>query len=148
DGAGRAQRADVNLARQAYLEAFHAAMHAGRFDPASLLEVGRAALACPAAEVRDRPHNLLLEGLATRVVGGYSAAAPILREALAPFRRETSLPPEDARWLFLGFRVASDLWDAETHELLASRELDRARKAGALAELPRVLASRINGHAI
>ncbi len=41
-----AEAVDVDLARQTYLEAFHAAMHAGRLDPAGLVdgERGRARL--------------------------------------------------------------------------------------------------------
>jgi DNA-binding CsgD family transcriptional regulator len=146
--AREAERADVDLARRTYLEAFHAAMHSGRFDPAGLLEVSRAALAAPRPDVPGRPRDLLLDGLATRVVDGYAAGAPILREALVAFRRAEQLSKEDAAFLFLSFRVASDLWDDESHVFLSSRELGRVREAGALAEIPRVLATRITAEAV
>jgi DNA-binding CsgD family transcriptional regulator len=142
-----AEAVDVDLARQTYLEAFHAAMHAGRLDPAGLVAVSEAALACPAAAER-RPRDILLDGLATRAARGYTAGAPILAEALDAFLDAKSLPPEDADWLFLTFRAASDLWDDEKHMLLSARELVRARSDGALAALPRVLATRITAHAV
>jgi DNA-binding CsgD family transcriptional regulator len=148
EAAQRAEQADVDLARRTYLEAFHAAMHVGRFDPAALIDVCKACLACPPPPVPNRPRDLLLDGLATRVVEGYAAGAPILKEALVTFRRETSVSPEDASWLFLSRRAAADLWDDETQALLSSRELNRARAAGALAEIPRVLASQISVHAV
>jgi DNA-binding CsgD family transcriptional regulator len=148
EAAREAERTDIDLARRTYLEAFHAAMHSGRFDPAGLLDVSRSALACARPDVPGRPRDLLLDGLAARVVDGYAAGAPILKEALAAFRRETQLAREDAAWLFLTFRVASDLWDDESHVLLSSRALDGAREAGALAEIPRVLATRITGEAV
>jgi DNA-binding CsgD family transcriptional regulator/tetratricopeptide (TPR) repeat protein len=148
-GAARdAESIDVDLARVAYLEALHSALHAGRLDPDGMVEVGEAALACPPPSGPARPRDLLLDGLATRIIRGYVAGAPLLKEALAAFRREEALPAEDARWLFLTHRVASDLWDNETHELLSARQLDRARETGALAAIPTVLEARIVSQAV
>jgi len=139
---------DVGLARLAYLEAFHAALHAGRLYPGGLAEVSLAALACPAPPSGPRPRDLLLDGLATRVVKGYAAGAPILKETLSAFCREAVLPPEDAGWLFLTFRIASDLWDEESHMALSVRELECAREAGALTVLPRILDTRSVSEAV
>jgi DNA-binding CsgD family transcriptional regulator len=65
----------------------------------------------------------------------------MLKEALSGFRDDAGLPPSEGRWLLLACRVASDLWDDETWRLLSTRELDRARAAGALTDMPRVLST-------
>ena len=136
------ERSDVNLARATYLEALHAALHAGRLAPRDVMEVCEAALSCPPPAAPPRPRDLLLDGLATRITRGYAAGAPILKQALAAFRSEPNLPPQDQRWIFLACRVASELWDHETDDLLSARELERARMAGALAAMPFVLEAR------
>ncbi|HTS74435.1 MAG TPA: AAA family ATPase [Gaiellaceae bacterium] len=147
--AGRsAEATDVNLARLAYLEAFHAAMHDGRLAPEGMAEVSAAVLACPPPQGEPRPRDLLLDGLATRTLQGYAAGAPLLKQALVAFRRETDLPAEDTHWVFLATRVASDLWDDDAHAELLARELERARQTGALAALPTLLDTRGTSHVI
>ena len=133
---------DLMLARTSYLEALHAALHAGRFAAGGLVEVSEATLAGPPAADPPRPSDLLLDGLAIRFTQGYSAGAPILRQALSAFRREKLLPVQEARWLWLACRVASDLWEDETEAVLCARGLERARKAGALAAVPFALSNQ------
>ncbi len=139
---------DVNLARTSYLEAVHAAMHAGRFAPAAVVEVSRAVRAGPPPRDPPRPSDLLLDGLAIRFTEGYAPAAPILRQALSAFRRDAVLPAQEVRWLWLACRVAADMWDEETEALLCARGLERARKAGALAAVPFALSNRASLHAM
>ena len=79
---------------------------------------GGAGAGSPSPE-RARPSDLLLHGLAIRFTEGYSAGAPILKEALSAFRRDAVLPPEDARWLWFACWAAADLWDDETWDLLS-----------------------------
>jgi DNA-binding CsgD family transcriptional regulator len=137
------------LARRTYLEALSAGRFAGRLARGvSLVELGEAALAGPPSPRPPRPPDLLLEGLAVRFTKGYAAGAPLLKEAVSAFRRETSLPPEEARWLFLACRVASDLWDDENLTLLSARELARCRDAGALSAITLVLDARCWVHAV
>jgi DNA-binding CsgD family transcriptional regulator len=133
---------DPSLARTAYMEVFHAALHAGRLDPVALFDVSSAALGCTAEEGPGppRPHHLLLDGLATRVTQGYAAGAPILKLALTAIDSEANLPADAAACL--PCRVASDLWDNAMYARLAERELERARKAGALTVIPRLLDTR------
>jgi DNA-binding CsgD family transcriptional regulator len=134
---------DENLARATYLDALFAARFAGRLaEGAGLVEVSEAALAGPPPPQPPRPPDLLLRGLALRVTKGHAAAAPWLKEALVAFTHEASLPPEEARWLLLATYVASDLWDDAAVTLLATRELERCRNAGALSALPLALHSR------
>jgi DNA-binding CsgD family transcriptional regulator len=71
-----------------------------------------------------------------------------LKDALSAFRRETALPPQDARWRSLATLAAANLWDDETWRLLSGRELELARDAGALTALPIVLSQFGYIHAI
>jgi ATP/maltotriose-dependent transcriptional regulator MalT len=77
---------------------------------------------------------------------GYAAGAPLLKQALVAFRRESNLPAEDRDWLFLATRVAADLWDDEAYFDLSTRELERAREAGALTTLPALLEALCISH--
>jgi DNA-binding CsgD family transcriptional regulator len=131
---------DAKLARATYLEAFAAARYAGPLaGGAGVVEVSELALAGPPCPRRPRPPDLLLEGLATVATEGYTTGAPMLKQALRAFRRETDLRPQDARWLALACWAAMDLWDEETWRLLATRALERARETGALTAMPLAL---------
>jgi tetratricopeptide (TPR) repeat protein len=131
---------DPDLARATYLEALSAAMFAGRLARGGgVVEVSEAALAGPAPPQPPRPPDLLLLGLATRFTKGYAAGAPILKKALGALRRETALPPQEARWLWFAGWVALNLWDDETWTVLSTRQLGLVREAGALTALPFVL---------
>jgi DNA-binding CsgD family transcriptional regulator len=74
-------------------------------------------------------------------IDGHAAAAPILRAAIRAFREEVALPPEESRWLSLACRAAGEVWDEESWRLLATRELQRAREAGALTATPLLLSA-------
>jgi DNA-binding CsgD family transcriptional regulator len=131
---------DPDLARATYLEALSAAMFAGRLARGGgIVEVSEAALAGPGQPQPPRPPDLLLLGLAVRFTQGYAAGAPILKEALGAFRRDTVLPPQEARWLWFAGWVALNLWDDETWTVLTTRQLELVRGAGALTALPFVL---------
>jgi DNA-binding CsgD family transcriptional regulator len=134
------ERIDPRLARATYLEALSAARFAGPLaGDADLVKVGQAALAGAPLPPVPRPSDLLLHGLAVQVTKGYAAGAPPLKVALRAFDRETALAPEEARWLSLALWAAADLWDDGTWRRLATRELERARKLGALTAIPLVL---------
>src|SRR3954452_25632355 len=134
------ERVDADLARATYLEALSAAMFAGRLARGGgVVEVSEAALAGPAPPQPPRPPDLLLLGLAVGFTQGYAAGAPILKEALRALRRETVLPPHEARWLWFAGWFALNLWDDETWTDLTTRQLELVRGAGALTALPFVL---------
>jgi DNA-binding CsgD family transcriptional regulator len=95
-----------------------------------------------------RPSDLLLYGLAIRFTDGYSAGAPILKEALRAFRRDAALSPEDARWLWFACWAAADLWDDETWDSLSARQLELVRAAGALTAIPFALTARSAVHLV
>ena len=140
---------DPDLARATYLEALAAARFAGPLGRgAGVVEVSEAALAGPQPPQPPRPPDLLLQGLAVLFTEGYAAGPPILKEALSAFRRETVLPPREARWLPLACQAAADVWDDVTWRLLSTRELERARDTGALTAMPLVLSTLSYIHAI
>jgi DNA-binding CsgD family transcriptional regulator/tetratricopeptide (TPR) repeat protein len=140
---------DPDLARATYLEALSAARFAGPLGRgAGVVEVSEAALAAPQPPQPPRPPDLLLQGLALLFTEGYAAGPPILKEALSAFRRETVLPPREARWLPLACQAAADVWDDVTWRLLSTRELERARDTGALTAMPLVLSTLSYIHAI
>jgi DNA-binding CsgD family transcriptional regulator len=140
---------DPNVARATYLEALSAAMFAGRLarGGGGVTEISEAALAGPPPPEPRRPSDLLLEGLAVRFTDGYAAGAPILKQALAAFGRDTVLAPEEARWLWFASWIALHLWDEEAWTVLSTRHLDLVREAGALTALPFVLTNRSSVYA-
>ena len=149
EAARRLEAVDPDRARTTYLEALEAARFAGRFARgADAVDVSRAALAGPAPRRAPRPTDLLLQGMATLPINGLAAAAPILKAALRAFRDEPVLPPAESRWLSLAFRAASDLWDENSWRLLARRELQHARDAGALTSTPVFLSTLSFIHAV
>jgi tetratricopeptide (TPR) repeat protein len=132
----------MDLARETYLNAFSAAMYAGRFArPADLDEL---AAAIPRATTgRTRERDVLLEGLARLVEDGYSAALPIIRRALRAYRTEEISVGDGLRSLWLAGVVAADVWDDESFHIISARFVKIARDAGALSELLFALNSHI-----
>ena len=86
--------------------------------------------------------DLLLDGLTKTLTSGYAAGALGLRHALEAFRdnppRTPSKTPE-RRWLWLACRNAVAILDDELLYVLAGRDVQLAREAGALATLPAAL---------
>ena len=140
---------DIGLARETYLEAFTAAVIVGRLSRgADVVEVARAARAAPAPSTPRRAHDLLLDGLAMLVTEGRAAATPLLKQAVSAFRTEEISAAERMRWGWLVGRVAQDLWDDESWEVLCQQHVRLARQVGALAFLPIALRSRIFAHGL
>jgi DNA-binding CsgD family transcriptional regulator len=138
---------DLGLARETYLEAFTAAVLAGRLSRgADVAEVSRAARLAPGLSAPPRAPDLLLDGLALLVTEGRVAGTPLLKQSLSAFRSQDISTEEGLRWLWLAGRVADDLWDDESWEVLCTRHVELARQAGALTVLPIALRSRIFVH--
>jgi DNA-binding CsgD family transcriptional regulator len=140
---------DVGLAREAYLEAFAAAVIVGRLSRGGdVVEVAKAVRATPTTSTSPRPHDLLLDGLALLVTEGRAAATPLLKQAVKAFRGDAASTEEQLRWLWLAGRVAQDLWDDESWEVLCTQHVGLARHVGALTLLPLALRSRIFVHGL
>jgi DNA-binding CsgD family transcriptional regulator len=140
--AQRLEELDAGLARQTYLEALVAAVYVGRLAHGQdVLEIARAAAALPAEEgpAEQGPAEQgpagdgLLRGLAVRLADGYTAAAPLLSEALRRYRAQ----PQELDWLCVaGTMVAMDLWDDQAWFELATGQVRLARANGTLSWLP------------
>jgi DNA-binding NarL/FixJ family response regulator len=135
--AQRLERLDPELARETYLDAWGAALFAGRLTSAgSLLEISRAATSAPRPTRQLHPSDLLLDGLTTLVTQGRAAAAPLLRRATATFADEASPRQENFRWGWMTTTPPNVLWDEDSWHAISARNLKEARDAGALARLP------------
>jgi tetratricopeptide (TPR) repeat protein len=134
--AKRLEPLHLGLARDAYRDAFGAALTAGRLATrGGMLEVAAAARALPSAPQPHAP-DLLLDGLAVLATEGYPVGVPVLSRALTAFRNEELSTEQGLRWLPLACRVSHDVWDDESCYLLSARLVKLAREAGALAVLP------------
>ncbi|WP_116451609.1 helix-turn-helix transcriptional regulator [Blastococcus litoris] len=146
--ARRLEPLDTTLARATYLDAFTAAVAAGReAHAADLRDVATAFLAAgwgADAAGLPRPCGLLLDGLALLVTEGYAAGVPVLHGALAAFR-DDEIDEEDAlRWLWLACRTARALFDDASWDVLSERQVQVARRTGALSLLPTALTERFS----
>ncbi len=89
--ARRLEPLDPGLARETYLDAWGAALFAGRLaSGGDLLDVSRAARAAPPPTDPPHPSDLLLDGFALLFTEGRAAAAPVLRRAVSAFRGDGS----------------------------------------------------------
>jgi DNA-binding CsgD family transcriptional regulator len=127
---------DAALARQTYLDAWYAAMFAGRFAGAGNLdEISRAARAAVPPAGAPRPPDLLLDALAVLVTEGRAQAAPLLRRAARVFTVDEVTPAERRRWSPAAVVAAVMVWDEECWRAIQARELQSCRAAGMLAQL-------------
>jgi DNA-binding CsgD family transcriptional regulator len=131
--ARRLEGLDAELARETYLEALVAAIYAARFSTGvEVVEVARAAYSSSVGDGPLPAKQLLLRGLATRLIDGYLVAAPTLKEALHQYRDE----PRELDWLWLPYSLAAmDLWDDDAWPELAYEQVTRARATGTLSQL-------------
>ncbi len=145
EAAKRLERLDTTLARGTYLEAFAAALSADRLvREGGAREVAAAVLAAAADwEPPTRACGRLLYGLAHLTHDGYVAGVPALKVALGEFRKEPLSEEDQLRWLWLAARIARALADDEAWDELTARNLELARRAGALSLLPVALAERM-----
>ena len=134
--ARRLEPLDVRLSRDTYLEAWSAALFAGRMASAggSLLDVSRAVATAPRADP-PLPRDLLLDGLALVFTDGRPAAAPVLRRAVAAFASSEVSVEEVLRWGFLASRAANLVWDYDRSLEIGKRAVQLARDSGALEVL-------------
>jgi DNA-binding CsgD family transcriptional regulator len=137
--AKRLEPLDVALARETYLDAWGAAMFAGRSAPAGTLhEISRAARSSPRLTSAPRASDLLLDGLAVLATEGRAAAASILRSAERGFAEEGTME-EALRWGWAAAIPGFMLWDDESWHQLLVRQLQSLREVGFLAVLPHAL---------
>ena len=142
EAAERLARLDVKLAREVYLDAWGAALFAGRLATGGdLFDVSRSARSAPRPTWPLRPSDLLLDGLAALITEGPVASASALREATRAFLDEASGTQANFRWGWLATIPSDVLWDENSLHAINSRQLQEARDMGALARLPIDLAA-------
>ena len=143
EAARRLEPLDPTLAREAYLEAFAAALSADRLvGGGNPREVAAAVLAAD-WEPATRACDLLLDGLALLTREGYAAGAPALKVALRAFRDQRLSEEDELRWLWLACRIARALADDGAWDELSARHLELARRTGAFSALPVALTDRM-----
>ncbi len=127
---------DARLSRDTYLDAWGAALFAGRLARAGgLLEVSRTARNAPRAAGPPRPCDLLLDGFALVFTEGRAAASPVLQRAAGGFAGSEVSVEEALRWGWLATAAAVYLWDFDTCLAVATRGVELARDSGALEVL-------------
>jgi DNA-binding CsgD family transcriptional regulator len=140
DAARGLEPLDAGLAREAYREAFGAALTAGRLGLAGgMTQIAAAAKDAAAASRPPRATDLLLDGLAALVTDGHPVGAPMLKRAVRAFRDEAVPDQEALRWLPFACRMSCAAWDDESWHVLSARLIELARQAGALTALPDAL---------
>jgi DNA-binding CsgD family transcriptional regulator len=138
---------DAALARETYLDALGAATFAGRLSEGpGVDQIAEAARRAPAAARPSQTTDLVLAGLASRFTDGYGAAVAPLRRALHALRDQDGRSADQLRRLWLGCRIASELWEDEIWDELAIRQVQLARETGALGVLPLALTYRSGTH--
>ena len=143
EAARRLEPLDATLARETYLDAFAAALSADRLvSGGDAREIAAAVLAADWEPSTD-PCDLLLEGLALVTTEGYTAGAPALKLALQAFRDAALTEDEELRWLWLACHIARALGDDAAWDELTARQVELARRVGALSVLPVALDDRI-----
>jgi DNA-binding NarL/FixJ family response regulator len=142
--ARRIERFDSRLARDAYRDAFIAAIHAGRFGgEAGLREIAAAIQSAPRSSGPPSLTDELLDATAKLASGDWETGAPAVQHALAEIRGMDESEQLGPHWLLLAGRVAEWVWYEESWDTLSSRALERIRDGGTLALLPMAAATRV-----
>jgi DNA-binding CsgD family transcriptional regulator len=130
---------DPELARETYLEALAGAMSNDVEVVGGAAAVAKAARAAPTGTAPPRTVDVLLDAFAIRLTDGYAAAAPTLARALELLLADVSSEDVGRRLSASSSRdsniVALEMWDDEALHLLAARQVQVARDAGALVHL-------------
>ncbi|GAA1759700.1 LuxR family transcriptional regulator [Agromyces humatus] len=135
---------DLPLARESYLDAWGAALFAGKLANANMREVSEVVRSRHLASAQPLAAELLLDGMSVLMTDGREAAAPTLRRAIGAFLEEDLSVDKGMRWSVIASCASVELWDFESWDAIITRQMQLARDAGALAPL----AFGLNGKAI
>jgi DNA-binding CsgD family transcriptional regulator/tetratricopeptide (TPR) repeat protein len=136
EAARRLEPLDLPRARETYLSACGAAMFAGPAGADDLLRVSRLVTALPRPRGDPRAVDVLLDGLALLIAEGRSAAAPSLLQAASSFAGEGGSTEDSLRWGWMATAASNALWDDDGLRAVCRRQIELAREAGALEQLP------------
>jgi DNA-binding CsgD family transcriptional regulator len=148
--ARRLEPLDPELAHETYLEALAGAMSGDVEVVGGAAAVAEAARAAPTGTAPPRTVDVLLDAFAIRLTDGYAAAAPTLARALELLLADASNEDVGRRLSASSTRdgniVALETWDDEALHLLAARQVQAARDAGALVHLQFALSFLARSH--
>jgi DNA-binding CsgD family transcriptional regulator/tetratricopeptide (TPR) repeat protein len=134
--AKRLEPLNLELARETYISAWLAALFAGRFaGDGDLLAVSRAARALPRPADPPGLVGLVLDGLALLATDGPAAATPTLRQIASAFASSDISIEDGLRWGWMA-QAACVLWDDDEWHAMLVGQIQLARDAGALDQLP------------
>jgi DNA-binding CsgD family transcriptional regulator len=134
--ATKLEKLDVRVSRETYLDAWSAALFAGRMASAATLDdVSRSAMDAPRPDGPLRASDMLLDGFALVFTEDRRIATPVLQRAAQGFAGAEASVEEVLRWGWLATAAAVWLWDYDTCLAIATREVQLAREAGALEVL-------------
>jgi DNA-binding CsgD family transcriptional regulator len=132
---------DPRLAREVLMEAFEAAMWAGRLTTGTTpLTVAEAARDVPAPDGDDHVGSLLLTAYTVRLIDSYPTAVEASRRAIAAYFEELRGQPQ-LKWDGVVWNATGDLLDFEGHYATARAWARVSREQGALAVLPNALSA-------
>jgi DNA-binding CsgD family transcriptional regulator len=133
--ARRLEPFDLELARETYLYAWHAAGTAGHAaSKGVLLEICRAVQALPPPPGAPGPLDLLLMA---SLCWSPTDTPPRLRRCSEQAKRVADISVEDVlRWGSLAAPAFIVVWDIEGLHAISARQVQLVRDVGALAELP------------
>ena len=137
--AQRLEPLDLALARATYLDVCGAAMFGGPQSAGDLLAASRAVRALPRPTGPPRAVDTLLDGIALLVTDGRAAAAPTLLRATSAFSRDDVPVDESLRWGPLATAAGNALWDDDGVRAVCAHQIQIARDAGALGQVPPIL---------
>jgi DNA-binding CsgD family transcriptional regulator len=154
DAAKQLENLDNDAAIEAYAETIAAMLYAGRLgEPGALEDAAKAARSALSRLVEvPRTVDLMLKGMAERLLDGPTAGAAPLRvalDAMCELAQRNEL--QVRRWMLPAFPIlqesaAHELWDEAAVELVSTAVVRQARAAGALDVLPRALVYRAGVH--
>ena len=143
EAARRLEPLDAALARETHLDALGAAIFAGRLangpSVAEMAEAARCRAAGAAAAAGRRPAP---RRPGVPVHRGLRRRRSLRSAALCDVQCRVEAGATRLRWLWLACRIASELWDDETWEQLAIRQVGSPASAAPLAFLPLALTYR------
>jgi AAA ATPase domain/Bacterial regulatory proteins, luxR family len=131
---------DAALSRETHLEALAAAMAAGNLGlPGGVRKAAEAALAAPPGPEPPRAVDLVLDALALRGAQGHAAASAALSLALERLVTDSGAGQGSRSLWIIGGRasamIAMELWDFESWQVLATRQVQVARDLGAFVQV-------------
>lgn len=147
------QEVDPLLARDAFLEALGGVLTNDVVVDGGALVVAAAARAAPPPPGEEGCVEMLLHAYANRLIDGYASAAPLYAKTLGLVLAAD--PPDDevGPWLSLSSArdrnvLSLELWDEEALHVLAVRQVQLARRAGALGHLGIALSFLARSHIV